>query len=147
MPAVPVADNTDENCRRGGAPAHLGLVRVLLYALWLSKEIVKANIVAAKIILSPTMPLRRNLVLVPADQKSELGRVIFANSITLTPGTVAVRLQNREILVHELAVLETKQQLAGGMGARACRLERGRDREVTDNDSDVMTPISGTGEL
>tara|TARA_A100001391_G_scaffold190490_1_gene162980 strand:- start:2405 stop:2992 length:588 start_codon:yes stop_codon:yes gene_type:complete len=108
-----------------GAPAHLGVVRVVLYALWLVKEIVRANVVAAKIILAPKMPLRRNLIRVPANQASELGRVIFANSITLTPGTVSVRLQDNEVLVHGLALLETKEQISGGMGERVCRLECG----------------------
>ncbi|WP_146391666.1 Na+/H+ antiporter subunit E [Allorhodopirellula solitaria] len=107
-----------------GAPAHLGLLSVVFYAIWLTREIVRANIAAAKIILSPVMPLRRNLIRVPANQKSELGRVVFANSITLTPGTVAVRLRGNEVLVHGLALLETKEDMSGGIGRRVCRLER-----------------------
>lgn len=110
-----------------GAPAQLGLIRVVAYAIWLATEIVKANLVTAKIILSPKMPLRRNLIRVSAHQKSELGRVIFANSITLTPGTVSVRLQNNEILVHGLALLETNEQISSDMGERVCRLESGHD--------------------
>lgn len=126
-----------------GAPAQLGILPVLIYALWLATEIVKANLVAAKIILSPTMPLRRNLIRVTANQKSELGRVIFANSITLTPGTVAVRLQGNEILVHGLALLETKKHLSAGMGARVCRLECGGECKHDDHNPAVTNSREG----
>lgn len=127
-----------------GAPAQLGVLPIVLYALWLAKEIVLANVVAAKIILSPTLPLRRNLMRVSANQASELGRVIFANSITLTPGTVAVRLQGNEILVHGLSLLETAQQISAGMGARVCRLECGGTGEG--DEQDAVAPNSHDGE-
>jgi multicomponent Na+:H+ antiporter subunit E len=125
-----------------GAPAQLGVLPVLLYALWLVKEIVKANVATAKIILSPNLPLRRNLIRVPANQESELGRVIFANSITLTPGTVAVRLRGKQILVHGLAQFETGEEMSGGMGERVCRLERGSGSD----DPDAATLASHRGD-
>lgn len=111
-----------------GSPAHLGIRPFLLYAPWLVKEIVTSNISVAKIILSREMPLRRYLVIVPAKQQSELGRVIFANSITLTPGTVAVRMDGDEILVHGLSMSQCPDEITGDMGERVCRLERGRSR-------------------
>ena len=39
----------------------------------------------------------------PFTQKTDLGRVIYANSITLTPGTVSVELTNKSVIVHALA--------------------------------------------
>jgi multicomponent Na+:H+ antiporter subunit E len=107
-----------------GVPAHLGIRPFLIYAPWLAKEIVTSNINVAKIILSPVMPLRRFLVLVPARQKSELGRVIFANSITLTPGTVSVRMEGNQILVHGLSLGENPDDMSDNMGERVCHLER-----------------------
>lgn len=107
-----------------GAPAHLGIRPFLYFAPWLVKEIVTSNINVAKIILSPVMPLRRFLVMVPARQKSELGRVIFANSITLTPGTVSVRMEGKQILVHGLSMGENPDDMSDNMGERVCRLER-----------------------
>ncbi|WP_283434075.1 Na+/H+ antiporter subunit E [Neorhodopirellula lusitana] len=108
-----------------GTPAQLGIIRPFFwYAPWLAKEIVTSNIAVARIILSPVMPLRRNLVRVPTKQKSEIGRVILANSITLTPGTVSVRLEQDEILVHGLSVYGTVEDISGDMGDRICKLER-----------------------
>lgn len=74
-----------------------------LYWLWLLKEIAKANMDVAKIILSPRPALGQQFVLVPTSQKTEMGRVIFANSITLTPGTVTVEAGDNVLLVHALS--------------------------------------------
>ena len=82
-----------------------------------------ANIVVTRIILSRKMPLYRNLISVRANQKSELGRVILANSITLTPGTVSVVLQGDRILVHALSFEGAEEDLSGEMDRRVCQLE------------------------
>lgn len=74
-----------------------------LYWLWLAKEIVKANFDVAKIILARRMPLGQQFILVPTSQTTEMGRVIFANSITLTPGTVTVETVEHAFLVHALS--------------------------------------------
>ena len=107
-----------------GSPMQLGIILPFFwYAPWLAKEIVVSNIQVAKIILSPVMPLRRNLVRIPTHQRTEIGRVILANSITLTPGTVSIHLQEDEILVHGLSVHGTAEDMTGEMGRRICRLE------------------------
>lgn len=119
-----------------GTPIQLGVLRTFFWYLpWLAKEIVRSNIEVAKIILSPVMPLRRNLVRVPTKQTSEIGRVILANSITLTPGTVSVSLQDKEILVHGLNVVGTADDISGDMGDRICRLERGHSLARGDSGS------------
>ncbi len=72
------------------------------------------------------MKLRRNMILVPAHQKTELGLVIFANSITLTPGTISVAAKEDEILVHALSFEGAAEDLSGDMDRRVCRLETPR---------------------
>lgn len=126
-----------------GTPAQLGIIRPFLwYAPWLAKEIVRSNLAVAKIILSPVMPLRRNLISVPADQKSAIGRVILANSITLTPGTVSVRLEGNEILVHGLSIEGCAEDISGDMGRRICKLERGGDSPQEFDDTSPQTDHS-----
>ncbi|MCM2373131.1 Na+/H+ antiporter subunit E [Rhodopirellula sp. ICT_H3.1] len=127
-----------------GAPAHLGVRPFLMYAPWLAKEIVLSNINVARIILSREMPLRRNLISVPARQKSELGRVIFANSITLTPGTVSVRLEGNQVLVHGLSLSESSDEMTDEMGERVCRIERGYDDAVDECDDEPIVSDSNT---
>lgn len=108
-----------------GAPVHLG-IRPLLYAPWLIKEIVKSNVEVTKIVLSPEMKLQRNLIEVGAHPKTALGKVILANSITATPGTVAVSLEDDRILVHALSFEGAEEDLSGEMDRRVCKLEGSR---------------------
>ncbi len=65
-------------------------------------EIIKANLDVAKIVLSPSMPVSPCFVRVPLRHKKDLNKVLYANSITLTPGTLSVDIKKGEILVHAL---------------------------------------------
>ena len=107
-----------------GAPVEMGIRPFIQFAPWLFKEIVESNITVAKIILSRDMNLRRNLVTVPAGPKSELGKVILANAITLTPGTVSVKMEGDEILVHALSFEGAAEDISGEMDRRIQKLER-----------------------
>lgn len=97
---------------REGHPVHLTW-RALLFWPWLASEIVKANMDVSRRVLDPRLPITPTLVRVKASQKTDLGQVIYANSITLTPGTVSVDLQDDYILVHALT-REGAQTLAEG---------------------------------
>jgi len=97
-------------------PFHLkpSLVRHGLFLMW---EIVVANIDVAKRILSPSPSISPQLIRMPLMQRSTLGKVIYANSVTLTPGTVSLRLDDETILVHTLT-REGAEDLASGRMAR-----------------------------
>ena len=84
-------------------PVHLTL-GALLYWPWLLWEIVKANIDVTRRVLLPSAGISPTMVWVEASQKSDLGLVIFANSITLTPGTISIDVEtDGRILVHALS--------------------------------------------
>ncbi len=106
------------------APFHLGIRPFTVYAPWLIKEIVRANIDVARRILDPKLPIRPRLICVKASQRTELGRVIYANSITLTPGTVSVDMQGDRIWVHALSLEGAEEDMSGDMDRRVCQLER-----------------------
>ncbi|MCH7832977.1 MAG: Na+/H+ antiporter subunit E, partial [Proteobacteria bacterium] len=72
-----------------GHPIHL-TIRALFYWPWLIVEIIKANIDVARAIVRRRMPINPSVIEVKATQETELGQVIYANSITLTPGTVTI---------------------------------------------------------
>ena len=71
-----------------------------LYALLLIKEIALANVTVCRMILTRREVMEPVLVKVHTDLKTETARVILANSITLTPGTITVSLTEQELLVH-----------------------------------------------
>lgn len=72
----------------------------LEYGIILVLEILKANIDVMKLILSPDMEHHPKLVRFRTDLKTDRARVILANSITLTPGTITVTLEEDEYVVH-----------------------------------------------
>ena len=80
------------------------------YFYVLIQEIVKANLCVLKIIISPEIQPEPALVYFGTDLQSELSRVILANSITLTPGSITVSLENNRFCVHCL-----DRELAEGM--------------------------------
>lgn len=78
------------------------LLPLLTYWSWLGREIVAANIAVIRLIMKPDVDIEPRLVRVPVDLRSGLARCVFANSITLTPGTVTVDIENDGFLVHAL---------------------------------------------
>jgi multicomponent Na+:H+ antiporter subunit E len=110
---------------REGAPVELPL-RSLRYLPWLLWEIVKANLHVAARILHPRMPISPRLITVRCTQTHDIGRVIYANSITLTPGTVSVDTHGEEITVHALTDEAAEDLLAGTMDRRVTRMEGAR---------------------
>jgi multicomponent Na+:H+ antiporter subunit E len=90
-------------------------LRAISYWPWLIVEIFKSAIDVTKVILSPKLPISPKLIRVTASQTGAVGIVTYANSITLTPGTIsaAVSEKRHEILVHALTE-ETADALEEG---------------------------------
>jgi multicomponent Na+:H+ antiporter subunit E len=86
-----------------GVKIRLNLIEFIQYQMWLLVEIAKANWIVTKIILSPSLPIKQHMFSVPYTQKTDLGQVIYANSITLTPGTITVEIEPGHFLVHAVA--------------------------------------------
>lgn len=103
-------------------PVHLTL-RVVTYWPWLFWEIVKANWDVTRRVLgmaeiSPTM------IRIKASQKTDLGLVIYANSITLTPGTISIDVEeDGHILVHAISREGTEGLEGGEMDRKVSEME------------------------
>lgn len=105
-----------------GRPVGLG-PRVLLYWPWLLKEIVKSAWDVSKIIVHPALPISPTLVRFKPSQRTEVGLVVHANSITLTPGTIAVEASASEFLVHGITRGAANGTLASEMDRRVTACE------------------------
>lgn len=75
-----------------------------VYIVYFLKELVKSNLKLAAIVLSPALPLRPGIVKVRTRLKSRMGRLLLANSITLTPGTLTVELDGEWLYIHWVTV-------------------------------------------
>jgi multicomponent Na+:H+ antiporter subunit E len=70
------------------------------YLYYLVREIITANLAVSRMILTRKEQMEPVIVRVHTDLKSETARVILANSITLTPGTITVSMTDNDLLVH-----------------------------------------------
>ncbi|WP_411816232.1 Na+/H+ antiporter subunit E [Hyphococcus sp. DH-69] len=96
---------------------------ILAYWVWLGGEIGKANLMVMRQALAVEPKLSPKLFTVPNPPRSTVGKVTFANSITLTPGTVSVDLRENEILVHGLTEELCDVAAITDMGNRVARTE------------------------
>ncbi|MFC6906097.1 monovalent cation/H+ antiporter subunit E [Halalkalicoccus tibetensis] len=92
----------------------------VLYVPYLLFEIVKSNILIAAVILRPSMPIEPRLTRVRMTIPGGLPLTALANSITLTPGTLTVRADDQDLIVHAL-IPETREGLFEGSLERAVR--------------------------
>ncbi len=98
---------------------------MLTYWPWLAWEVVKSAWDVTKVILSPSLPISPTIVRVRPSQRSDVGRVIYANSITLTPGTVTIVAGRDEFIVHAITRAGAESLVAGDMDRRVARVEGG----------------------
>jgi len=94
------------------------------YAVWLAREIVNSNLHVTRVILTPRMPLLRQVLHIRPSQQSALGVAILANSITLTPGTLTIDAEGGRLEVHALTQPVADDLLSGEMDRRVAVLER-----------------------
>ena len=94
------------------------------YWPWLLLEIAKSNIEVSKIILSGKLNIDPVMIRLKAGQSTEMGQVIYGNSITLTPGTITVDIDDGELLVHALTQSGAEGLHEGEMDRRITALER-----------------------
>jgi multicomponent Na+:H+ antiporter subunit E len=107
---------------REGLPVSLG-ARALLYWPWLLKEIVKSAWDVSKIIVHPDLPISPTLVRFKPGQRTNVGLALHANSITLTPGTIAIEATATEFLVHGITRASAQGTIASEMDRRVTACE------------------------
>lgn len=99
--------------------------RLLGFWLWLGKEVVKSSLDVARIVLSPSLPISPKVVRIKASCEHPVDQAILANSITLTPGTLALDVYKGEITVHALTQAGADELERGEMDQRVFALRDG----------------------
>lgn len=107
-----------------GYPAHL-LPAAATYWPWLIREMIKAGWNVTKVVLSPKLAISPTMTRVAASQHTAAGIATYANSITLTPGTVTTAVRGNILTVHALERSGALNLEEGGMDARVTQFERG----------------------
>jgi multicomponent Na+:H+ antiporter subunit E len=107
-----------------GHPVHLAL-NAVVYWPWLLKEIALSGWQVTRIILDPRLPISPTLARFVPSQKSIVGLVTHANSITLTPGTITIEADRESFLVHALTRAGAEGLEDSEMDRRVSRFEGG----------------------
>lgn len=104
------------------ALTRIQLFQALLYPFWLAWQILAANLLVARMILSPSMPINPAVLRFRAPVRGKLGKVILGNSITLTPGTFTLDIQDDVFLVHAISPGTAGGVINGSMQRRVAAL-------------------------
>ncbi len=83
-------------------PASLGYTLIYLFVFLI--ELIKSNLDVARRVLTPSLPINPGIVKTKTILKSKMGRMILANSITLTPGTLTVDIKDDTLYIHWIDV-------------------------------------------
>lgn len=76
------------------------IIYAILYLFVFLRELVKSTIDVARRVVSPSLPINPGIVKVKTRLKSPIGRIVLANSITLTPGTMTVETDGEDFYIH-----------------------------------------------
>ncbi len=103
-------------------PLYLNVRALLIYLAWFVKEIFVSNIYVCRLILNPAMPISPAIISLRSNQPSDLARAILANSITLTPGTVAIGVDGDITTVHAITKDAATSLLQNSMSDKVAAL-------------------------
>lgn len=96
------------------------------YWAWLAKEVVVSTFTITRIVWKPELEIHPGFTWLPLHQHTDLGRTIYANSVTMTPGTTCVNIQPRRVLVHALEHTSLEALATGSIDKRVLRLTGAR---------------------
>ncbi len=119
-----------ETLDREGAP-YARTLNLFAYWGWLVVEIFKANWPVIKACVSANLDINPALVKVKTRCESDLAKTVFANSITLTPGTVTVEVEGDKLLVHALFEESATPESFAEMDERAWKAADGSRQGAT----------------
>ncbi|MEJ2420021.1 MAG: Na+/H+ antiporter subunit E [Exilibacterium sp.] len=104
-------------------PFHL-ILRLPPYYGWLIKKLIYSNIDVVTRIWRGNKSITPCVATLDIDQHTDMGRVIYANSITLTPGTITLDLTDTSVTVHSLTKNGLDELIQGEMNNRVSALEQ-----------------------
>jgi multicomponent Na+:H+ antiporter subunit E len=100
------------------------LVGTVKFYPWLAVEIIKSTLKVTKLIWHPRLPISPTMTVVTAGQNSTVGIATYANSITLTPGTLTAGVIGNQLTIHALELEGAEDVEAGAMNQHVVAFEK-----------------------
>ncbi len=85
----------------------------IAFSLVFFKEMVKANLNMARIVLSPSLPVKPGIVEIETELKQPSAKLLLGNAITLTPGTMTLDYRGNKAYIHWVDVKSDDTEKAG----------------------------------
>lgn len=104
-------------------PLIMPTLRLPGYLFWMMRQIILSNIYVAKHVWCGKNSISPTLIKVKASQETEVGKVLYANSITMTPGTITLSVHDNILEVHALTKDNADSLKDGEMDRRVSRVE------------------------
>lgn len=101
------------------------MFRLVAYWGWLGREIVRSSLEVTRVVLSPKLPISPTVAEFESRCVQDIDRAILGNSITLTPGTLTLQIEDGHFVVHALTEEGARDIVAGEMDRRVGRLRDG----------------------
>ncbi|SDB58816.1 multisubunit sodium/proton antiporter, MrpE subunit (TC 2.A.63.1) [Desulfonatronum thiosulfatophilum] len=135
---IPLTDN--KSC----GSTRIIIPRLIAYLFWLVWQIIKSGVYVAYVVLHPKMPIEPMIVRFTSKQPNVIARVILGNSITLTPGTFTLDIEDNLFTVHALTRDTEEDLVSGDMERRVARLYM-QECQAEDMCCDIELITSGRG--
>ncbi len=99
--------------------------RLFRFWAWLGNEVVRSSLEVTRIVLNPKLPIKPTVVEIDSHCEHPVDLTILGNSITLTPGTLTLSIDNRRFTVHALTENGARDIAGGEMDRRVRALRSG----------------------
>ena len=109
------------------------------YFGWLIVQIIISGVQVAKILLMPSLPIQATIVRFKVDFPNPHCKMILGNSITLTPGTLTVDINDDEFIVHAISTSSFEGIASGEMPRKVLKLFDGEGHEVVSDFEVIKT--------
>jgi len=96
--------------------------RLFSYWVWLGREVVRSSLEVTRIVLDPKLPIKPTVVEIDSHCRHPIDLVILGNSITLTPGTLTLSIDDGRFMVHALTENGARDIEGGEMDRRVSEL-------------------------
>ena len=98
------------------------LLRLARFWGWLAREVMRSSLEVTRIVLSPKLPISPTVAEFETRCSLDLDKAILGNAITLTPGTLTIRIADGHFVVHALTEAGARDILSGEMDRRVAAL-------------------------
>ena len=96
--------------------------RLFRFWVWLAREVVRSSLEVSRVVISRNLPISPTMAEFSTSCTHPVDRAILGNSITLTPGTLTLNIDDDKVLVHALTRQGAEEILAGEMDRRVAAL-------------------------